>query len=271
MNIKLSLFFLFLAITAVRIQAMGPEAIHSAARKGDLAALQQCIDRDPTSINQRDNCGLTPLQQSCLSFEDHHNTETVRFLLDHGALVNTEDKWKCTPLRNAAYWAKAPIVRLLLRHNALIDHQADDGDTALHVAADQGHDTIVNVLLEGGALVDLRNADGQTPLHKAANWGRKSIVHSLLDHGASVDLKDKKGMTPYDLAVNSHERDSQAIAQLLEHRRQILEQYKLERYKSARLAFCSVLHSRLGAESPANALPQWVVKDILQLLTPRDF
>ncbi len=236
MNIKISLFFLFFVITAVQLQAMGPKAIHSAAEKGDLAALQQCIDQDPTSINRRDNCGLTPLQQSCLSFGDHHNAETVLFLLDHGALVNTHDKWGCTPLSCASRWGKAPVVRLLLKYGASINQQDNKGDTPLHCT------------VAPGACCDT------------------AVVSLLLESGASVYLKDKIGMTPYDLVVNSHAIDSQTVADLLHKWRKVLK-----KYNAARLAVLEALHPRLGAGSPAKELPQLAVRDIFQFIRPIDF
>jgi ankyrin repeat protein len=119
------------------------------ARKGDKEAVLLYL-----------NAGMSPNAK-----DSHHSTalmkatrypEVVQVLLDHGARMNTRDKW--------------------------------DGSTALIYSSEEGQLQTVNLLLNAGARTNIRDDWGWTALLYAAARGDMDIVKSLIDHGADVNI-----------------------------------------------------------------------------------
>ena len=59
----------------------------------------------------------------------------VKFLLEKGAKVNTQNNIGCTALHIASEDGYLGVVRLLIERGANIDTQNNKGVTALHVAS----------------------------------------------------------------------------------------------------------------------------------------
>jgi hypothetical protein len=76
---------------------LGSTAMHVAAGAGDIDALEALFKRR-LSIDGKDRFGKTPLMEAAVQSP----TETVEWLLDHGADPNATDKEGCTAL-HAAY------------------------------------------------------------------------------------------------------------------------------------------------------------------------
>ena len=75
------------------------------------------------------------------------NHETVRVLLEAGAVPNVVDKGeRFTALMFAAAEGQQEVVRLLLHHNADVTLRDIDGDTARDFAAKNGHNEIVRMM-----------------------------------------------------------------------------------------------------------------------------
>jgi ankyrin repeat protein len=62
--------------------------------------------------------------------------------------------------------------------------------TPLHNAAIKGHESVAMALIDANAAVDALDKWKATPLHKAAMFGHDSIAMVLIDANASVELKD---------------------------------------------------------------------------------
>ena len=167
----------------------------------------------------------TPLYSAC----NDQALDTVQWLLDHGANVNTQTDQLWTPLHNAIDYGRFPIFRLLIEHNADIDIQTDLGKSPLHVAAsawvkDDHHIDIMRLLLDHSANPNARDNFGATPLHHSSWWKRASYKYRqgtvegtrlLIKHGAIVDAEDDEGKTPLQLALEHGRHDIAAC--LLEH------------------------------------------------------
>ena len=142
------------------------EAFVSAARDGDLAAMQKLLARG-VDVNAKDNSGGTALYWA--SF-DH--LDIVRALLDRGADVNAD-----TPLVVASFGGHLDIVRALLDKGADVNAKdSRDGGTALMAASAQGHLDVVQALLEKGADVNAKGNDGTTALSVAKDDGVKAVL-----------------------------------------------------------------------------------------------
>ncbi|CAG0898553.1 unnamed protein product [Cyprideis torosa] len=115
----------------------------------------------------------------------------VSVLLQHGARVDAENKWKRTPLLEAIGWKSSPseeearleCVKVLLQEGANVRHCDEDGDNALHYACQSSHLSIVKQLLIADlSLLDVKNKKGKTPSNYAEDDVKAHIqkVEALL-------------------------------------------------------------------------------------------
>ena len=141
--------------------------------------------------------------ETALTIAAYAGHETiVGLLLEHGALVNTDD---FNPLFCASRNGNDAIVKLLLERGADLNKMTgmwrDDDEcgcsTPLQIAAKEGHYSIVRILLDHGADVEITDRElQQTALHKAVVHNHMSIVHLLLDSGADVHATDHRQWQP---------------------------------------------------------------------------
>lgn len=152
--------------------------------------------------------GATPLIRAARAAD----VESVKLLLDHGALVDLPNARGHTPLLIVAGidWPSAPTrgrykteeasietIKVLLEHGANIN--ALTGDPArrpITQLSDSERGAGLQPAIRGAGLVD-----GQTALHAASKMGWNKIVKFLIDNGATQQVKDSVGRTPYDLAM----------------------------------------------------------------------
>lgn len=153
--------------------------------------------------------GATPLLRAARSAD----TEAVKLLLEHGALVDLPNASGHTPLLvvSGIQWPAAPTrgrfkteeesietIRVLLDAGA--DINAVTGDPATRPAT--------NVVMDDASGDPYRPgnvfADGQTALHAAAKIGWNKIIKYLIDNGIAQQVKDSAGRTPFDLAMGRY-------------------------------------------------------------------
>lgn len=141
----------------------GPDnELHTAARSGDLEAVQRICSANPLAINSRDRHSRTPL--------------------------------------HLAAWAGHTMVVEYLSKKADVGAAAMDDMGAIHFAAQKGHLEVVRILVTSGVSVKSTNRKGMTALHYAAQGSHKELAKYLIKKGANVNAKNKAGKTPVDLA-----------------------------------------------------------------------
>ena len=126
--------------------------------------------------------------------------EVIRILIDHGASVNSPDRFGRTPLSEtvcSAYMTSekraVAAARLLLDREADVDIQGGMETTStLMDAVEWGYPQLVELLLTYGADVHLRDDRGFTALH-LANDETPRIFQLLVDHGADLNARDNDG------------------------------------------------------------------------------
>ncbi|XP_066543968.1 BRCA1-associated RING domain protein 1 [Amia ocellicauda] len=125
---------------AVKRNHMGETALHLAAIKGDVSAVQELLSCgvDP---NLKDHAGWTPLHEAC----NHGHQAVVEVLLQQGALLNTPGY---------------------------------QNDSPLHDAVRNGHTAIARVLLERGASQSVVNIFGLRPVDYAETAEMKAVLES---------------------------------------------------------------------------------------------
>ena len=137
------------------------EGLRRRAQSGDLNAVMQMLERDPSVVNSRDVRGDTPLMDAVV----WGSLDQIRTLLDHGAEINAKGQHGWTAL----HWtALCPSIKEEQRRSR------------------------VELLLARGAQINAKDDSGMTPLHHAA-WGTglangAEIVQTLIAHGAEVDI-----------------------------------------------------------------------------------
>ncbi|CAN0892816.1 ANK1 [Linum grandiflorum] len=128
-------------------------------------------------------------------------TEICKFLVDELKLdVDTKDEDGETPLLHAARQGHTDTVKYLLEHGANPCIPSDMGVTALHHCAGEGHIELMKYLLSKGMKVDL-DSDAGTPLIWAAGHGQKDALKVLLEHKANPNAETEDGITPLLSAV----------------------------------------------------------------------
>lgn len=133
-------------------------------------------------INIKDRKGNTPLHIAVES----NNGETVKAILDAGALCDIHNEDGYTPLHLAATTPHIDIASLLLE-KADINAQTKEGDTPLHLAARAKQVEMVEILVKT-ANVNIQNQTGQTALAIASASSELPIVTLLIQSGANVNL-----------------------------------------------------------------------------------
>jgi ankyrin repeat protein len=140
-------------------------------------------------------------------------TACLEYLISKNFNLTIPDKYKMTPLLQAARFGRSHNVELLIKFQ-IGDNSSNEASsvvfqslvrnrrTALHYAAFFGHADTCKVLIKYGAAVEpIENLDKQTPLHFAAKNGYLECVRVLIeDGGANPEKGDKFSRNALHLA-----------------------------------------------------------------------
>ena len=178
----------------------------------------QIFCKDISKINNRDECGWTPLYRSVVSGILH----ATELLLNNGADPNIQSSMGETPLYQAVDMERISHVNLLLQKNANPNISQVDGLSPLHLAVNKQNILIIKELLKYKA--DPNNKTSlyeQTPLHFAIkNNVDPMILLILIQYNGSLFIKDKFGKRPLDYVKS-------------EEMKKVIEKLKLENGEKA--------------------------------------
>uniref|UniRef100_A0A2P2L4F5 Uncharacterized protein MANES_01G033000 n=1 Tax=Rhizophora mucronata TaxID=61149 RepID=A0A2P2L4F5_RHIMU len=85
------------------------------AHQNDCAAVRKLLEEDPSLVHARDYDSRTPLHVASL----HGWIDVAKCLIDHGADVNAQDRWKNTPLADAEGAKKHNMIEFLTSYGGL--------------------------------------------------------------------------------------------------------------------------------------------------------
>jgi quinoprotein dehydrogenase-associated probable ABC transporter substrate-binding protein len=160
-------------------------------------------------INSLDGEGNTPL----INATRFGFSALATYIADRKADVNLADHSGWTPLMFAGWDDDPQLAKMLLAHGAKMTAANNDGLTALALAAQNGKVKAVGALVEAGADVNEPVAlGGYTPLMLAAISGSADLTKLLIAHGAKVNAANPGGVTALMIAAAN---DRLGIAQLL--------------------------------------------------------
>jgi ankyrin repeat protein/L-ascorbate metabolism protein UlaG (beta-lactamase superfamily) len=141
---------------------------------------------------------------------------TVKILVQSGALINVTDENGMTPLHIAASNGTFEITRFLIDNGALLNvKDAQYGATELHIAATLGYEEIVALLIENNAQIDAKDNQGKTPLYCATYHGFNSICKTLLNNGAAAEQSKEKN--DYKTLISKKIKKGEALVWHLGH------------------------------------------------------
>ena len=159
------------------------------------------INRWPSTIEQRDDLGWTPLHIAA----QLGNEVYVKLLLENGnSPAYEENNDGLSALHIAAKKGNVNVLKKLITACPDIYELLDlKGQTALHVAAESGEKEVVEFFLkrpEFESLINKQDKEGNTPMHLAANNGHIELACLLRRRGIGVDLNatNKGGFTAMD-------------------------------------------------------------------------
>ena len=141
-----ALFLSFAGCAGFFRQATTPttayKPVHQHALGGEVPGLDESLRKDPTAVNLGDANGNTPLILAAF----HGHVDAVRFLLQHGALVDKTNHQHQTALILSAKAGHADVVILLLRAGANATLRDARGWDAQMWAERQGYPDIARAI-----------------------------------------------------------------------------------------------------------------------------
>ena len=107
------------------------QTIHKHAIEGNIRAIKKLFNsKGMTCLEVKDEVGCSPLHYAALS----GHKETVEFLIDNNASVNTSNNSGHTPLHMAAIVGNRKIIDLLIAKGANLNAKPITGESVLDIA-----------------------------------------------------------------------------------------------------------------------------------------
>jgi ankyrin repeat protein len=173
-------------------------ALHFAARKGNIDAVEFVITKCGGKVLARDRNGATPLHMA-------GSKEVAELLVNNYQIpVSITDNNGITPLLHAVYTCQNELARFLIEKGADVNEKNQEGETPLLIAAHFDNTPLVRYLLSKGADAQVTLKDGTTALHRA--W-RPEVAEMLLAKGVKINARDRQGNTALRIAVVNGAKD----------------------------------------------------------------
>ena len=181
----------------------------------DLASLYPFLQ--PTSINQPDSEGNTPLHRAVIQ----DNLPLVGLLLSAKANIDAQNTAGLTPLHLAAKQGNLLTLHLLLIYQADIHAKDKEGRIPLDYINEKKQTDELQQLLQRTPWDTIaserdpfvvawllaadknrtKDTQGWTPLHLAACLGQTEAIQDLIANKADIEAKNSNGWTPLHLAA----------------------------------------------------------------------
>ncbi|KAK4763066.1 hypothetical protein SAY86_008834 [Trapa natans] len=191
----------------------GFDALHIAAKQGDLEVLKVLLEAHPELAMTVDPTNTTALHTAAAQ----GHVEVVRLLLEAGsglaAIAKSNGK---TALHSAARNGHLEVVKMILEKEPGVVTRTDKkGQTALHMAVKGQNIVVVEQLVKADPkTINMVDTKGNTVLHISARKGRSQNVKLLLSCSeTNTKAVNRSGETALDTAENMAHPDVAAILQ----------------------------------------------------------
>jgi ankyrin repeat protein len=189
----------------------GNRALHYASRWGHVQIVKALLDAGAL-IDEENKSKCTVLERAAAN----GHREVVEMLLAKGANVNKQTGNTGNALYGAALKGSRVVVQMLLDHKADVNAQGGNYGNALQAAVSRGHQFIAQLLLDREADVNAQGGIYGNALQAAAYGGRQSIIQLLLDHKADVNAQG--GIYGNALQAAAYQGYQSIIQLLLDHK-----------------------------------------------------
>ena len=175
------------------------------------------------------NC-CTPLMMACVkTVNDQQIMSALTFLIEHGAMVNLQDKEGNTALHyvvqeKSGFHEPYEVLDYLIQNGADINAQSNDCRTPLMKAIELSEVDIASFLIKQGANLDLQDKNADTAFHYAVRSDSPEITDSILTLGASF-MCNNRGLTP--LLVASSIGKSEVVVDFIK-RPEVTKEQRIE-------------------------------------------
>jgi len=187
----------------------GRTPIIAAALNGHIGAVKYLLEHGAV-IDFSDEKGATPLG-SVIEWSGEH--DMIRFLVEHGADVNGKDPYGRALILNERAIGDPVILKILTDAGADLNVSDEDGASGIYLASSSGRMESAVFFIEHGADINSRGRGSSTPVMAAVLSGNHEMLRFLLDKGGSPDIPDYEGRTP--LMAASEKSDPGAVALLI--------------------------------------------------------
>lgn len=176
--------------------SMGDSRLVAAAGSGDLETVKKVLEEGAV-VDSRDGSGRTALMEALR----RGRGPVAKVLLAAGADIKATDNGGRTVLMYAASGGNLEMVREIVKKGGDVNAEASNGTSALLMAASEENASgVIKTLLELGANAKVTDANGRTPLMIAAAEGSRDNVIALAKK-SDVNAKDNEGHNALMLVV----------------------------------------------------------------------
>ncbi|KAL3530681.1 hypothetical protein ACH5RR_010003 [Cinchona calisaya] len=191
----------------------GFDALHIAAKQGDLDIVKLLMEAHPELSMTVDNANTTALHTAA----NQGHIEVVNYLLElESSLATIARSNGKTALHSAARNGHVQVVKALLSKEPGIATRNDKkGQTALHMAVKGQNLEVVEELIKADpSLINMVDTKGNTALHISTRKGRAQIVRLLLaQNETDTTAVNRSNETAIDTAEKTGQEDIAAILQ----------------------------------------------------------
>ncbi|MFI5304205.1 MAG: ankyrin repeat domain-containing protein [Nitrospiria bacterium] len=175
------------------------EALLTASINEQFKVMDFLLNEKANINYQRKTNGTSILAETALA----KKSDAVKYLLAHGADVNSADKNGDSPLMKAVSVQDIDIVKNLVLSNAEVSHKNLTGKTPLILTVRNTNADIMQYLLDHGAEANGADKFGLTAVMLAAFYGQIDAVRALVSAGSDLNKKDDDGHTALYFAIEA--------------------------------------------------------------------
>lgn len=182
----------------------GRTALHYCVENKTITCAEHVLTAEPSLLNVQDSDGYSILHLAVMG----GNESLVKFLLEHGANMNSIDNQKHSAIHWSVVCGHPEILALLLSNKANPSTADTNGAYPLHYAAQMSGKNsklglqLLSTLLSRGTPVDCFDQEKRNPLLWAASAGGTEACIALVKAGVKVDHGDKDGLTALHCAAS---------------------------------------------------------------------